>query len=40
MDPAKGGGLYVARGPFEAHLFRLARVAPESEAAAIALAGG
>ena len=25
MDPVAGGGLYVARGPFEAHLFRLTR---------------
>ncbi len=33
MDPARGGGLYVARGPFEAHLFRLARVSPDSGSA-------
>ena len=26
MDPAAGGGLYVSRGPFGAHLFRLARI--------------
>jgi glycosidase len=25
MDPAVGGGLYVSRGPFAAHLFRLSR---------------
>ncbi len=25
MDPVAGGGLYVSRGPFEAHLFRMAR---------------
>ena len=28
MDPSTGGGLYVARGPFEAHLFRMVRVNP------------
>jgi glycosidase len=26
MDPTTGGGLYVSRGPFEAHLFRLIRI--------------
>ncbi len=33
MDPASGGGLYVARGPFEAHLFRMVRVNPEASPA-------
>jgi hypothetical protein len=27
MDPTTGGGLYVSRGPFTAHLFRLTKVA-------------
>jgi len=33
MDPATGGGLYVSRGPFEAHLFRLIRIADADVAA-------
>jgi len=32
MDPAAGGALYVSRGPFSAHLFRLVRIATADRA--------